>query len=654
MLFGTASDTTSISTLYITKALVNEDGSTGAGVAGIHEDFTMNPTSGTPTQVGNRLTISNTTGSVASTQVGQIIRMTDSTSALANTIRGIEVVASVGTNTSGTNTGIRATGKTFGVQGITIGTAGGVVAPAALYGETQGTTQGDALRLYSTTLTSAAMSTFYHATSTFTGTALLMDLASGSGTFSGDFANFKNNTVSKFKVTSAGDTSVNLAVSTNAFALCHETNGAGVDQIKDCGAAPTADYAEMYPVAQGVEYGDIVAVGNEMVNTYDTNSQGGGVDWNTVKGQVTRLVKSINPYQKNIIGIVSDNNGDFTTAGHNIKDIDNPMPIALNGRVPVKVASDSAIIMPGDYVTTSGTEPGKATKATKSGAVIGKALEIWTPGSNTPTVMVYVEQGFYNGIGVSEFTGIEAGTPNFANQVLAYLMNNQSVAAQAEIVVDRLVAGLEVITPSITTDTIDVSGQAKFDGLTFFTNAATFDGTVLFGNAVEFTMPPLFNKDTAGFAIIKEGDKKVRIDFDQPYATTPIVTSTMTFEVTDNIDDTSATDLFNQNIQYIVTAKDQTGFTIIINKNAPRNIRFSWVALGVRDAKVIESIYEGLTLDGGEGGNTPPPEETTPPPADDGGAPPSDDGSDSSGDNNPPPSDDGGTPPGDEGGDPAF
>jgi hypothetical protein len=190
----------------MSRALVNEDGSTGAGVAGIHEVFTMNPTSGTPVQVGNRLTISNTTGSVASTQVGQIIRMTDSTSSLANTVRGLEVVASVGTNTAGSNTGIRATGATFGVQGITTGLAGGVFAPAALYGETQGTTQGDALRLYSTTLTSApALATFFHDTSTFTGTGLLMDLGSSNATyFTGKFVDFKKGGTSRFNVDNAG------------------------------------------------------------------------------------------------------------------------------------------------------------------------------------------------------------------------------------------------------------------------------------------------------------------------------------------------------------------------------------------------------------------------------------------------------------------
>lgn len=640
VLFGTASETASISNLYITKALTNEDGATGAGVAGIHEVFTMNPSSGTPTQVGNRLTIENTTGSVASTQVGQIIRMTDSTSSVANTIRGIEVVSSAGTNTSGTNTGIRATGKTFGVQGITIGTAGGVSAPAALYGETQGDTQGDALRLYSTTVTSSPqMQYIYHASSTFTGNAITIDMATGSGGFSGNFVDFQKNNVSLFRVDDTGDTFVNLAVSTNNYALCHETNGAGVDQIKDCAGAPSADYAEMYPVEAGVEFGDIVTIGTEMVDTYDV-TDGGGIDWSKVKGKITKLTKSNKSYQGNIIGIVSDNNGDFTTAGHNIKEGDNPMPVALKGRVPVKVSNTSEIIMPGDYLTTS-DELGKAKKAVKGGPVIGKALEVWTPETGVPTVMIYVEQGFYNGVGVSQFAGIEAGTPDFANQVLAFLMNSQTnISSGAELLVDRITAGLEIITPRLVASAIEATALTVNAG-------AEFKGLSIFTNTVEFTLPPLFNKDTAGFALIKEGDKKVRVDFDQPYATTPIVTATITFEATDNIDETTADDLFNQNIQYIVTAKDQTGFTILINKKATQNIRFSWVALGVRDAKTIESIYEGLTLDG-QGDDTPSPTDDGTSSTDEGSGDGSEESNSGGSGDEQPPADD--TPPADEGG----
>ena len=169
-------------------------------------------------------------------------------------------------------------------------------------------------------------------------------------------------------------------------------------ELRDCNAAPAADYAEMYPVTPGTEYGDIVAVGTEMVNTYDETD--GNIDWNKVKGQITRLVKSNSSYQSNVIGIVSNNYGDFTSAGHNIKEQDNPMPVALNGRVPVKISASSSSIQPGDYITTS-PDTGKAIKAEGAGTVIGKALEAWDPLSGKPTIMVYVEQGYYPGPSLS-------------------------------------------------------------------------------------------------------------------------------------------------------------------------------------------------------------------------------------------------------------
>jgi hypothetical protein len=73
--------------------------------------------------------------------------------------------------------------------------------------------------------------------------------------------------------------------------------------------------------------------------------------------------------------------GDFTSAGKSVKEEDNPMPVALNRRVPVNAAPDSAPIEPGDFITTSGTDAGKGTKATGAGYVVGKALEARNPAS---------------------------------------------------------------------------------------------------------------------------------------------------------------------------------------------------------------------------------------------------------------------------------
>lgn len=153
-------------------------------------------------------------------------------------------------------------------------------------------------------------------------------------------------------------------------------------------------------------------------------------------------------------------------------------------------------------------------------------------------------------------------------------------------------------------------GRAQFSGLSFFTNTTTFDSTVLFGAPTEFILPPIFNKDTAGFAIVREGDRRVEILFEQPYLATPVVTVNMTFEATDNIDDEAATALFMEDVRSVVVNKDQSGFTILLNKTAPRNIRFSWVALGVKDASVIESVLEGLEIELPKEDETPQVEET--------------------------------------------
>jgi hypothetical protein len=134
------------------------------------------------------------------------------------------------------------------------------------------------------------------------------------------------------------------------------------------------------------------------------------------------------------------------------------MPVALNGRVPVKVSSISENILAGDYITTSG-ESGKAMKAVKAGYVIGKALESWNKGSGSSTVMVFVEQGYYNGQSLSEFTGLDLTTntsesngKQILSQLLSYKQNMTAEDALSDIFVDRIAAGIEIITPKVITE----------------------------------------------------------------------------------------------------------------------------------------------------------------------------------------------------------
>ncbi len=179
----------------------------------------------------------------------------------------------------------------------------------------------------------------------------------------------------------------------------------------------------------------------------------------------------------------------------------------------------------------------------------------------------------------------------------------ESSLSYESIFTDRIAAAVDILTPSLYADEVitgkirvPVGKELAFDGLTVFGGGARFAGTVQFGAQTEFLMPPLFNKDTAGFAIIKEGDTRVRVKFDVPYATTPVVSASMTFEAIDNIDAIDLAGLFEEQYRFVVYNKDVDGFTIELNKPATLNIRFSWVALGVKDAAVFESVFDGLII----------------------------------------------------------
>jgi hypothetical protein len=181
----------------------------------------------------------------------------------------------------------------------------------------------------------------------------------------------------------AGQIQLDLAGTQTSVALCGShaaASGASVSDVEivDCTGTPAADYMEYYSVEANAEMGDVVTTSDQYVFTKDED-------------RLTKLVKSNKAYQTNIIGVVSDKTkaGDFNSIGYNIKDEDNPLPIALNGRVKVKVTNENGVIRPGDYLTSSKDFPGYAMRATEAGLVIGKALEGFDGGSQM--IMMFVD-----------------------------------------------------------------------------------------------------------------------------------------------------------------------------------------------------------------------------------------------------------------------
>ncbi|MBP6883094.1 MAG: site-specific integrase [Microgenomates group bacterium] len=186
----------------------------------------------------------------------------------------------------------------------------------------------------------------------------------------------KGNLVSGNSVTS-GSTTLDIGGTGTSYALCHNSqSGTDNQALVDCASTPTADFAEMYPVEKGAEFGDVMTLGTKVVKT-------------TENDELRQLIKSDKPHDDHVIGVISNNYSDFISVGHNIASSENPMPIALKGRVPVKISDDSEQISAGDYLTTS-TEKGKAVKSVGDGVVIGKALESWEKGSIKNKIMVFV------------------------------------------------------------------------------------------------------------------------------------------------------------------------------------------------------------------------------------------------------------------------
>jgi hypothetical protein len=338
----------------------------------------------------------------------------------------------------------------------------------------------------------------------------------------------------------SGTTTIDIGGAGTGNAVCHSGGAAITDNvgIVDCTLAPAADYAEKYPVQSGIAYGEIVAPGTAEVVTVDGD-------------HIVQMVRSTSTYQEPVAGIVSDNYGDFTSAGNNLKDSDNPLPVALVGRVPVLVTNEGGEIHPGDFVTTSST-PGKGMKATRAGRVIGMALGHFTGTSGS--VMVQIINTWYTPSS-AQASGLQ-GMPN---------------------------SGTILASGAVTADSLTVNGDASFNGRVFIKER-------LYAGA-----------DVAGRARIKAGDDEVVVHFAHSYTTVPVVNATRRTQ------DDGLT-------HFWVDTESYDGFTLHLDHSAPDDIEFNWFAVGndsglvtISDGTTTPIVIDGQRVD------TPPPTATDEP-----------------------------------------
>ncbi len=245
------------------------------------------------------------------------------------------------------------------------------------------------------------------------------------------------------------------------------------------------DIAEDYPTRDdGLEPGDLVAI--------DTQERG------FVKRSIVAL-------DAGVIGVYSEKPALRLTQEDVAIDGGRAIPVALAGRVPVKVSTQNGKIKPGDYLTASSIA-GVAMKATKAGNVVGQAMAGYDQ-EGIGRIVVYVRSNSYSGTAANLFEGIDSTAANFEQEILAKLNSQTHDSLVSEINTDRIVAGLEIITPRIVTDELIVKKikAEQIEGLEIITGKLSIiDSNIASLSAIFKT-----NNSTENIENINEASKKV-------------------------------------------------------------------------------------------------------------------------------------------------
>ena len=179
------------------------------------------------------------------------------------------------------------------------------------------------------------------------------------------------------------------------------------------------------------------------------------------------------------------------------------------------------------------------------------------------------------------------------------IQNTQDGIATATTEVKSLgqqVADLQNTVKVLTDDGgITLDGPAQFNGPAVFKAMAEFFDKVVFHKDVAFEGQITFNADTAGYAIVKEGNDNVVVNFSREYATPPVVNASISLQQESNDEVRKATEelLLITNANFIITNVTTKGFEIKIASKTLSDIPFSWTAIAVKDAKTFDAAEKG-------------------------------------------------------------
>lgn len=170
-----------------------------------------------------------------------------------------------------------------------------------------------------------------------------------------------------------------------------------------------------------------------------------------------------------------------------------------------------------------------------------------------------------------------------------------TVSADLRVKGNGLVEGILNVIDTVMTKNLIVTKLAEFLDNATFHKDVVIEGTTT------------FNKDTAGYVVVKKDRDHVDVLFGKEYQFDPVINASLIgvklnqseFDQQVSNGDCNASagisaceekldkDLFSKNIQFILTKRSSKGFSIVLNKNADSDMNFSWTAIQVGDGLII-------------------------------------------------------------------
>jgi len=339
----------------------------------------------------------------------------------------------------------------------------------------------------------------------------------------------------------------------------------------------TADYSEFFFQYEGSETGDVISVADKQyIEDMQRNST-------ITAPEHTGIVRKSNVAYDKILGVVTERGTSYNNPEDTRQMDSNFANVGLLGHVVTKVTNENGPIEIGDFLTSSETRPGYAMKATRSGYILGQALESFTGNVGTTTVYVNPEYRVIDNVFVlgeedgQIFTHIDKPLLVSATSSNSIFMINQKGSGNLlqlqQDSIDRLLVrndgSVKVLSSMASTTTDSIFSIENAGGEVFSVNS---EGANIYGN-LTITGNIYASKDTAGSAVIAMGDNSTKVTFEKPYLGVPKVVTTV---------------LGLPEGPYGVVDKTQNGFTILMNGVAQKDIKFDWVA--IYQPEVVDSV----------------------------------------------------------------